>query len=71
MTGHKKRFCSFETWTRITSITKTTASVRSVARENTRPDVSVVKSALHRTPKAWLEGVQMKIVMNMSQGRIK
>ena len=68
MTGHKKRFCSFETWTRTTNITKTTASVRSVARENTRPDVSVVKSALRRTQKVRLESVQMRMTLNMTQG---
>lgn len=61
MTGHKKRFCSFETWTRITSITKTTASVRSVARENTHPDVSVVKSVLRRTQKASADNMNRRL----------
>lgn len=49
MTGHKKRFCSFGLWTRITNITKTTEYVRNVAFVNTHPDVSAVKSVLHRT----------------------
>ena len=57
MTGHKKRFCSFKSWTRITNITKTTVSVRSVALENTLPDVSVVKSVLRRMPIVRLESV--------------
>lgn len=68
MTGHKKRFCSFEKWTRITNITKTTVSVRNVALENTRPDVSAVKSALRRTPEVRLESVQMRMTVNMMQG---
>ena len=71
MTGHKKRFCSFGLWTRITNITKTTVSVRSVARENTHPDVSAVKSALRRTPEVRLESVQMRMTVNMMQGRRK
>ena len=52
MTGHKKRFCSFKSWMRITNIIKNTGYVRSVARENTHPDVSVVKSALRRMLRA-------------------
>lgn len=68
MTGHKKRFCSFGKWTRITNITKTTVSVRNVALENTRPDVSAVKSALRRTPEVRLESVQMRMTVNMMQG---
>ena len=49
MTGHKKRFCSFKSWMRITNIIKNTESVRNVASENTLPDVSVVKFVLRRT----------------------
>lgn len=64
MTGHKKRFCSFGLWTRTTSIIKNTGYVRNVALENTLPDVSVVKSALRRTPKARLESAQTKIAVN-------
>lgn len=71
MTGHKKRFCSFGKWTRITNITKTTVSVRNVALENTLPDVSAVKSALHITPKAPQESDQMKKIVNVTQGRRK
>ena len=51
MTGHKKRFCSFEIWTRITNITKNMGYVRNVELENTLPDVSVAKYALHRMPR--------------------
>lgn len=39
-----------------------------MALENTLPDVSAVKSALHRTPGVRLEIVQMRMAMNMTQG---
>lgn len=68
MTGHKKCFCSFSLWTKTTNIIRNTGYVRSAALENTRPDVSAVKSALLRTPIVRLESVQMKMTVNMTQG---
>lgn len=52
MTGHKKRFCSFELWTKTINITKNMGYVRSVGLENTLLGVSVAKFALRRTRKA-------------------
>ena len=57
MTGHKSAFAPLKKWTRITNITKNTGYVRNVELENTLPDVSDVKSALHRTPIVRLESV--------------
>ena len=52
MTGHKKRFCSFESWTKTTNITKNMGYARSVAFVNMLPDVSVAKSVLREMLRA-------------------
>lgn len=52
MTGHKKRFCSFELWTKTINITKNMEYARNVELENMLLGASAAKFALRRTQKA-------------------